>query len=30
MDALKAVLTQDFGLTLPEGIDAIGPRLGLA
>jgi N-hydroxyarylamine O-acetyltransferase len=26
---LKAVLAEDFGLTLPDGIDRIGPKLGL-
>ena len=29
MDELKAVLREDFGLTLPDGLDAIAPVLGL-
>jgi N-hydroxyarylamine O-acetyltransferase len=29
MQELKSVLTRDFGLTLPKGVDQIGERLGL-
>lgn len=30
LDELKAVLEGDFGLTLPDGFERIGPKLGLA
>ena len=29
LDEVKTVLREQFGLTLPEGIDRIGPKLGL-
>jgi N-hydroxyarylamine O-acetyltransferase len=29
LDELAAVLTEDFGLALPEGFDRVGPKLGL-
>jgi N-hydroxyarylamine O-acetyltransferase len=29
MDELKSVLSEDFGLTLPEGLESLGPKLGL-
>jgi N-hydroxyarylamine O-acetyltransferase len=29
LDELRAVLTEDFGLTLPQGFERIGPKLGL-
>ena len=30
LDELAAVLTEDFGLTLPAGFERVGPKLGLS
>jgi arylamine N-acetyltransferase len=29
LDELAAVLTEEFGLTLPSGFERVGPKLGL-